>query len=123
MHDVYYKGETHDVRQRLEAQNLNKSKYTANKGVWVLVYLEIVPTRTKALKREKTLKRQNGNYLEWLIKQPFNLKNNAALSRFGYAERIRVPSAATKNGFFDFYFKLPIMSSGFTHISNCSLVT
>jgi putative endonuclease len=72
-HDVYYKGETHNLERRIEAHNLNKSSYTANKGPWVLVYLEIVPTRTEALKREKMLKRQNRNYLEWLIKQPLNL--------------------------------------------------
>ena len=71
--DVYYKGETTDMEQRLAAHNDNLSSYTKGKGPWKLVYMEIMPDRSAALKREKMLKKQNRNYITWLISQPNNL--------------------------------------------------
>ena len=73
--EVYYKGETVDPYKRLEEHNQNLSKYTAGKGPWTLVYLEEMSNRTEALKREKSLKRQNRKYLEWFIQQSSNLLN------------------------------------------------
>ncbi len=67
--DVYYKGETTEVNKRLEQHNNNLSKYTSGKGPWKLVFIEEFQTRTEALIKEKMLKRQNRQYIEWLIKQ------------------------------------------------------
>jgi putative endonuclease len=70
--DIYYKGETADIETRLNFHNSNLSRYTKNKGPWLLVYLEEFATRTDALKREKMLKKQNRRYIEWLINQETN---------------------------------------------------
>ena len=70
--DIYYKGESSRPYERLIEHNENLSRYTAGKGPWELVYLEELENRTEALKREKSLKRQNRRYLEWLIHQPLN---------------------------------------------------
>ncbi|MEZ4828572.1 MAG: GIY-YIG nuclease family protein [Bacteroidia bacterium] len=72
-HDVYYKGYTVDYNQRLKDHNLGKSKYTAGKGPWELVYVELLPTKREALIRERQLKKQNRAYLEWLIQQEKNI--------------------------------------------------
>jgi len=68
-HNVYYKGFSEDVERRLQFHNDNRSKYTSNKGPWVLVYTESFENKTEALKREKILKKQNRKYIEWLISQ------------------------------------------------------
>jgi putative endonuclease len=65
--DVYYKGFSEDLDKRLEFHNTDKSKYTSGKGPWKLVYHESFDTRTEAMRREKQLKKQNRNYLLWLI--------------------------------------------------------
>lgn len=65
--DVYYKGFTENIEKRLEFHNTDKSKYTSAKGPWKLVYHEEFGTRSEAMKREKQLKKQNRNYLQWLI--------------------------------------------------------
>ena len=36
--DIYYKGFSEDVAQRIIYHNENRSKYTSNKGPWELVY-------------------------------------------------------------------------------------
>jgi predicted GIY-YIG superfamily endonuclease len=36
--DVYYKGFSENVAQRLLYHNENRSRYTSNKGIWELVY-------------------------------------------------------------------------------------
>jgi putative endonuclease len=64
--EVYYKGETATPIKRLVQHNQNLSKYTSGKGPWELVYLEELNSRTEALVREKSLKRQNRKYLQWL---------------------------------------------------------
>ncbi len=66
-HDVYYKGYTENIEKRLEFHNTDKSKYTAGKGPWVLVYQEKFDSKSDALKREKQLKKQNRKYIDWLI--------------------------------------------------------
>ncbi len=69
----FYKGFTTDYLKRLQAHNEGKSTYTAHKIPWKLVYLEKFDSKTEALKKELMLKRQNANYLNWLIQQPNNL--------------------------------------------------
>jgi putative endonuclease len=73
--DIYYKGFSEDVEQRLIYHNSNKSKYTAHKGPWVIVYLDHFEDKTAALKREKQLKRQNRAYILWLIQSKKILEN------------------------------------------------
>jgi putative endonuclease len=70
---LFYKGYSLDYIKRLEEHNAGLSEYTANRGPWVLVYVEIHHTKTAALKRELMLKRQNKKYLEWLLEQPTNI--------------------------------------------------
>ena len=72
--DVYYKGYTLDYDKRLEQHNDNKSRYTAHKGPWTLIFVQEFKDKSDALKREKQLKRQNRAYLEWLLNQEINIK-------------------------------------------------
>jgi len=71
--DIYYKGYSTRPYERLKEHNDGKSRYTSRKGPWELVYLIIFSTKREALQKEKSLKRTNRNYLEWLIQQPDNL--------------------------------------------------
>ena len=72
---VFYKGYSSYPEHRLHEHNDGRSRYTAGKGPWKLVYLELMKDKTSALKREKQLKRSNSEYIRWLIKQPSNLVN------------------------------------------------
>ena len=71
-----YKGYTSDYLKRLSEHNNGLSQYTSTKMPLILKYVEILPTKTEALKRELVLKRQNRKYLEWLFQQPSNLLLN-----------------------------------------------
>ena len=64
---VYYKGFTSDVLRRLEEHNSSIGKYTSEKGPWTLVFKHSFISKSDALKYERMLKRQNHNYLDWLI--------------------------------------------------------
>jgi putative endonuclease len=50
--NTYYKGYSLDPLQRLAEHNANKSTFTARKGPWVLVHLEVFSNKSMALKRE-----------------------------------------------------------------------
>ncbi|MDP5198725.1 MULTISPECIES: GIY-YIG nuclease family protein [Flavobacterium] len=65
--DVYYKGFSENVDQRLIYHNENRSKYTANKGPWELVYLKGFETKREALIEELRLKKLNRKSIEALI--------------------------------------------------------
>ncbi len=73
--DVYYKGISAQPYARLQQHNSNRSRYTANKGPWNLVYLEKFGSKTDALHYEKKAKRFNRDYLLWLMAQDKNLLN------------------------------------------------
>ena len=64
---IYYKGFTSDVLRRLEEHNSSIGKYTSEKGPWTLVFKHSFISKSDALKYERMLKRQNHNYLDWLI--------------------------------------------------------
>ena len=64
---IYYKGFTRDVLRRLEEHNSSIGKYTSEKGPWTLVFKHSFISKSDALKYERMLKRQNHNYLDWLI--------------------------------------------------------
>jgi len=50
----FYIGQT-NVEDRVNRHNEGRSQFTKGKGPWELVYQEILPTRAKAIKREKQL--------------------------------------------------------------------
>jgi putative endonuclease len=52
----YYIGQTIDVEERLTYHNANYSKSLKNRGPWKLVYQELHPTRSAAVRRERELK-------------------------------------------------------------------
>lgn len=70
---IYYKGFTTNPEHRLYEHNNGFSRYTKNKGVWEMVYLEECPDKKSALIREKQLKKYNQRYIKELIEQPQNL--------------------------------------------------
>ncbi len=74
--DVYYKGYTTHPQQRIQQHNNGESRYTKGKGPWECVFLREFDNKTAALKYEKMLKRQNRNYILWLIQQSFNIHKN-----------------------------------------------
>ena len=65
--NVYYKGVTENPERRLLEHNANKSRYTAEKGPWRIVYLKEFESKREALIEEKRLKRLNRLSLEKLI--------------------------------------------------------
>jgi putative endonuclease len=65
--NIYYKGYTSDISRRLEQHNSPLGKYTSERGPWALVFKLSFDNKSDALKFEKMLKRQNHNYLDWLI--------------------------------------------------------
>ncbi|MCC9018094.1 MULTISPECIES: GIY-YIG nuclease family protein [Flavobacterium] len=65
--DVYYKGFSENIPQRLLYHNENKSRYTSNKGPWELVYSKVFNTKREALIEELRLKKLNRKSLEALI--------------------------------------------------------
>ena len=65
--DVYYKGFSENVVQRLIYHNENRSKYTSNKGIWKLVYSKSFETKKEALVEELRLKKLNRKSIESLI--------------------------------------------------------
>ncbi len=64
---IYNKGFTSNVLRRLEEHNSSIGKYTSEKGPWTLVFKHSFISKSDALKYERMLKRQNHNYLDWLI--------------------------------------------------------
>ena len=70
--NIYYKGFTTDITQRLYLHNNSEGKYTSSRGPWHLVFIKGFETKSDALKYEKMLKRQNHKYLDWLIESDKN---------------------------------------------------
>ena len=65
--NIYYKGYTTDISQRLEKHNSPLGKFTSARGPWELVFKKLFESKAEALKYESMLKRQNHRYLDWLI--------------------------------------------------------
>ena len=65
--DIYYKGFSENVAQRLLYHNENRSRYTSNKGIWTLVYSKAFETKKEALVEELRLKKLNRKSIETLI--------------------------------------------------------
>jgi len=68
-----YKGYSNDYLRRLAEHNAGLSAYTSRKMPWKLIYVEECESKTAAIKREKQLKRANGQYINWLLTQESNI--------------------------------------------------
>ena len=90
--DKFYIGQTNNLKYRLARHNNGKSKYTSNyNGKWILVYKEEFVSRTKAIAREKFLKRQkNKDFYKKLCKSQFSLASPKS-SGCTYAAHIKAP--------------------------------
>ena len=55
-----YIGQTQDIDKRLADHNEGNSRYTKNRGPWVLIYSEKCSSRSEAMSREKFLKSGKG---------------------------------------------------------------
>jgi putative endonuclease len=71
--NIYYKGYSTNLEQRLSFHNDNKGNYTKNKGPWKFLFYTSFISKSEALKFEKMLKKQNHKYLDWLIDSDRNL--------------------------------------------------
>jgi putative endonuclease len=68
--DKYYTGESHDPSIRLKLHNEGATRSTKGGVPWILVYTELHPDRTSALKREKEIKRRKSRkYILELIEK------------------------------------------------------
>ena len=65
--DVFYKGFSANLEQRLENHNQGYSEFTSRANDWVLVYSKEFSNKTDALKDEKRLKKLNHNSINLLI--------------------------------------------------------
>ena len=56
--DKYYVGSTSDeMEERLRKHNSNHKGFTGGYGDWKVVHIEVFPTNTEALAREKQIKK------------------------------------------------------------------
>ena len=72
----YYKGVSDDPSRRLIEHNTNKSRHTAFKGPWVMVYLHHYETKREALIEELRLKKLQVRSIEKLILSEMNSIND-----------------------------------------------
>jgi len=71
--DRYYIGSSANVEQRLIRHNAGTTLSTKSGRPWKVVYTEMYPKKTEALKRENNLKRLKSRvYLEEMIKESHN---------------------------------------------------
>jgi putative endonuclease len=52
----FYTGSTSNIEKRIYYHNNKRSRFTKNKGPWVLVYSEIYQNKQQAILREKEIK-------------------------------------------------------------------
>jgi len=72
----FYIGQCNDLDSRMSKHFDGFSKYTASKRPLRLVYFEVLPTRSEAIKREKAIKNQKSRkYIEKLIEGWLQSKN------------------------------------------------
>jgi len=66
----YYCGYTPDLKKRMEQhKNAKASKYTSSKGFKRLVYYELHPDKSAAMKREIEIKKSGRIYKENLVRE------------------------------------------------------
>ena len=66
--NIYYKGITQHPEKRLFEHNNGLARFTASRGPWELVFLEMVSSKSEALLREKAIKKLNRKSILFLIK-------------------------------------------------------
>ena len=71
-----YKGFTEDPLLRLARHNNGETVSTRHLTPWIMVYLEELPSKTIALRREKALKKYDTARLLRLISSPLNKVND-----------------------------------------------
>jgi len=65
----YYVGSTQNLTERIERHNQGRSTYTKAKRPWGLVFCEEHPDRSRAIIREKEIKRKKSkSYIEFLVR-------------------------------------------------------
>ena len=65
----FYIGQCDDLDFRMSKHSEGMSKYTASKRPLRLIYFEVYPTRTEALKRERAIKKMKSKiYIQDLVK-------------------------------------------------------
>ena len=69
----YYKGFSENPQERIVYHNLGKSRYTATKLPWHMVYIEEMDTKRDALIREKSLKKYSHSQIISLIHSSKNI--------------------------------------------------
>ena len=69
--DKYYTGSTDNLDDRLNHHNSGSTPSTKSGAPeWILKYIETLPDRTTALKRELQIKKKKSRiYIEWIIAQ------------------------------------------------------
>ncbi len=70
--DSYYRGYSTQPEKRLKQHNEGESRYTKNKGPWILVFLQFFVTKREALIREKKIKKYSRSQIIQLIESPKN---------------------------------------------------
>ncbi|HTL81460.1 MAG TPA: GIY-YIG nuclease family protein [Bacteroidia bacterium] len=66
--DRYYVGQTENIENRLASHNAGRTPSTKNGIPWKLVFSEILPSRSEAMKREVEIKsKKRRAYIETLI--------------------------------------------------------
>ncbi|MEA3335734.1 MAG: GIY-YIG nuclease family protein [Chloroflexota bacterium] len=64
----YYTGWTTDVQRRVKQHNAGRgARYTRQHGPVELIYWEVLPDRSAAMKREDEIKRKGRQYKEQII--------------------------------------------------------
>ncbi len=66
-YNKYYKGYSTDLSYRLNQHNVGLTKSTRSFSPWVLVYAEVYEIKSKALKREKVLKKYDHAQIKKLL--------------------------------------------------------
>jgi len=65
---IFYVGHTDDLTQRIREHQSGRSRFTASRGPWELVNVEVYSTRAEAMKREREIKRRKSRrYIEKLL--------------------------------------------------------
>ena len=80
---TFYKGFTMQPLLRLAQHNNKESQYTSHKVPWKIIHLEILATKSEALKREKVLKKYSHQQIMMLSASDKNQLTQFLLSGGG----------------------------------------
>lgn len=65
--DIYYKGYSLNPERRVLQHNNNESRYTKNKGPWILIYKQSYKNKKDALIRERVIKKYSKKQILQLL--------------------------------------------------------